>query len=195
MLLVPLARLAWTWSLPLTILAAIALSRTSANAAKLWNWQYMGAGITAAGTFTTVDPPNADGGYLITAIAGTRNGETITSLQPAHTSIPGNEPFEVDNLVFLGPGAQLSGDGFGFATSGGNYSNPFYASFLPVPGYLEFFSTPPFTGMPGPGDSELDVQFSATPVPEPSSCAFVLVALVSLGLIVNKRSTATTLDH
>ncbi len=149
-----------------------------------WNWNYSGTGITASGTFTTNDTPDDLGFYLITGITGTRNGETITGLLPAGTPIPGNEPFHIDNLISLNP-QQLTGDGFGYSTSGGNYVSPFFASFLTPPGYLEVFSASPF--IPGfenfgPEDSELPISFSATiaNVPEPSS-TLGLLALTSLG--------------
>lgn len=155
----------------------------SVEAEVLWRWEYSGAGIVASGTVTTVDVPDASGGYLITSIQGTRNGETITGLQPTGTPIPGNEPFAVDNLLFLGPGPQLTVHGFGFATSGGNYSNPFYADFLPVPGYLEFFSAPPFAvAAPGVEDSELPIQFFAAPVPEPAGVVLMAVGLGCVAL-------------
>jgi hypothetical protein len=166
-------------------IALITLTALPANASIQWNWSYSGSGITANGTLTTVDAANSDGGYLITGIAGTRNAETITGLQATGTPIPGNEPFAVDNLIFAGPGPQLTSHGFGFSTSGGNYSNPFYADFLAVPGYLEFFSAPPFTpGTPGVEDSELPIRFSAVPVftPEPASYAAVLGGLVLIAL-------------
>src|SRR4051812_39242416 len=54
------------------------------------------------GTFTTVDTPDSAGFYLITGITGVRNGQTISGLQPVGTPIPGNEPFDVDNLVRTG---------------------------------------------------------------------------------------------
>jgi hypothetical protein len=166
----------------LTFFVAITLTMATAAASTLWQWQYSGAGITATGTFTTVDSPDENGGYLITGITGTRNGIAITGLQPPGTSIPGNEPFTVDDLVFLGPGPQLTSGGFGFSMADGSYSNPFYADFLPTPGYLEFFSKPPFTGgMPGPGSSELPVQFSVTPVaiPEPATSVLVLSGILA----------------
>jgi hypothetical protein len=125
-------------------LAGIAGAAGQAKASLVWTWSYSGPGISAAGTFITVDTPDASGFYLITGITGTRNGETITGLQPAGTPIPGNEPFDVDNLVRVGVN-QLTGDGFGYSTSGGNFANPFFADFLPNPGYLEVFSVPPFT--------------------------------------------------
>ncbi len=78
--------------------------------------------------------------------------------------IPGNEPFEVDNLISLNT-VQLTGDGFGYSTSEGNYSSPFFANFLPTPGYLEVFSAPPLvSGFENLGseDSELPISFSAS---------------------------------
>ncbi|MBP5976691.1 PEP-CTERM sorting domain-containing protein [Brasilonema sp. CT11] len=150
-----------------------------------WNWNYSGTGIAASGTFTTNNTPNDLGFYLITGITGTRNGETITGLQVAGTPIPGNEPFKVDNLISLN-NQQLTGDGFGYSTSRGNYSSPFFASFLPTPGYLEVFSAPPL--IPGfenfgSEDSELPISFSATiiTVPEPTSI-LSLLALGTLGV-------------
>ncbi|MCC5670020.1 PEP-CTERM sorting domain-containing protein [Nostoc sp. CHAB 5784] len=133
------------------------------------------------GTFTTNDSPNELGFYLISEISGIRNGETITGLQAARTPIPGNEPFEVDNLISLNT-VQLTGDGFGYSTSGGNYSSPFFANFLPTPGYLEVFSAPPLvSGFENLGseDSELPISFSASiiTVPEPTS----IVSLLALG--------------
>jgi hypothetical protein len=166
-----------TWKLSLAIIALLPLTTTPVSASTLWQWEYPGSGIIAHGTFTTVDSPDGNGGYLITGITGTRNGIPITGLQAPGTSIPGNEPYLVDDLVFLGPGPQLTSGGFGFSTADGNYSNPFYADFLPTPGYLEFFSTPPFTGSTS---AELPVQFSATPVsvPEPATWGLVLSVLV-----------------
>lgn len=162
--------------------SALWLCTMPSASALSWNWNYSGLDINASGTFTTNDTPDDLGFYLISGITGTRNGETILGLQPAGTSIPGNEPFHVDNLISLNP-QQLTGEGFGYYTSGGNYSSPFFASFLETPGYLEVFSAPPFTpGFEnlGPEDSELPIQFSATlkPIPEPTS---ILSGLIALG--------------
>jgi hypothetical protein len=149
-------------------LSLLATSMT-AGASTIWSWDYSGPGITAGGTFTTVSSPDADGGYLITAIAGTRSGTTITGLQARGTSIPGNEPFTVDNLLFPGPGPQLTSHGFGFSLSDGTSSNPFYADFLPTPEYLEFLS------IPGVGYTELGVTFTALPLTTPEAATFGLV--------------------
>jgi hypothetical protein len=116
-------------------------------------------------------------------------------LQPTGTPIPGNEPFHVDNLIRLN-GPQLTGDGFGYSTVQGNYVSPFFASFLPTPGYLEVFSAPPL--IPGfenfgPEDSELPISFSATTVPEPSS-TLSLLTLGTLGLALTiKRKIKNSL--
>jgi hypothetical protein len=156
----------------------------TASASSVWEWSYSGVGITASGTFITVDEPDSDnGGYLITAITGTRNGQKITALQPAGTPIPGNEPYAVDNLVFKGAGAQLTSHGFGLATSDGNYANPFYANFLPDPGYLEFYSIPA-----SHASTELPVVFSATLIstPEPGTCALVFIAFTLCGFTTRR---------
>ena len=156
------------------LLIGIAALAVPVHASIMWSWNYSGVGITASGTFTTLDSPDAQGGYLITAITGARNGQTITALQPTGTWIPGNEPYAVDNLVFAGPGPQLTKAGFGFALADGTYSNPFYADFLPTPGYLEFYSIPD-----SDSSTELAVTFSATKVstPEPSTAALLLLSL------------------
>ncbi|BAZ25030.1 hypothetical protein NIES4073_59340 [Kalymmatonema gypsitolerans NIES-4073] len=172
--------------LSVTVLAAtsgLIFGTMQAASALNWNWNYSGTGITASGTFTTNDTPDDLGFYQISEITGTRNGETITDLQPAGTSIPGNEPFNVDNLISLNT-QQLTGDGFGYSTEQGNYSSPFFASFLPTPGYLEVFSAQPIVpGFENLGleDSELPISFSATiiTVPEPTS----ILSLLILGTI------------
>ncbi len=184
-----------TRRLALAAFATTALTTTPASASKLWNWYYSGSGITARGTFATVESPSGNGSYLITGITGTRNGKIITGLQAPGTSIPGNEPYTVDDLVFLGPRPQLTSHGFGFAISGGTYSNPFYADFLPMPKYLEFFSTPPFTSGAASFDhSELPVQFSATPVPipEPATYALIFVACALATVWWRPRSSTVT---
>lgn len=166
----------------LTTTSGLVFGTRQAASALTWNWSYFGTGIAANGTFITDDTPDNLGFYLITEITGTRNGEIITGLQSAGTPIPGNEPFSVDNLISLNP-QQLTGDGFGYSTSGGSFASPFFASFLSTPGYLEIFSAPPFIpGFENLGseDSELPISFSATPVPEPSSTLAIL-ALGTLG--------------
>jgi len=155
-----------------------------AQASLLWNWSYTGAGIAAGGTLTTTDTANAQGFFQITGITGTRNGQTITALQPTGTAIPGNDGFPVDNLI-RASGPQLTGNGFGFAIADGTFANPFFADFISPAGTLEFFSAPPFTTTIGPEDSELPVTFTAT-VPEPAGVC--LAATMFVGLVATRRS-------
>ncbi len=167
----------------LTATSGLVFAPMQAEAALSWDWNYSGTAIGASGTFTTNDTPNDLGFYLISGITGTRNGETITGLQTAGTPIPGNEPFNVDNLISVNS-QQLTGDGFGYSTAGGNFVSPFFASFLPTPGYLEVFSAlpivPGFENLVSP-DSELPISFSATiiTVPEPTS----ILSLLALGTL------------
>lgn len=165
-------------------LCATAAVAHAARASLTWNWRYSAPGIAASGTFTTADDPDGSGFYQITAISGARNGAAITALQPTGTPIPGNAPFAVDNLV-RASGPQLTKHGFGFATADGDFANPFYADFAMPPGYVEFFSTPPFTG---PGNTELPVSFTAS-VPEPGAASLVGVALI--GLVAASRRSRT----
>ena len=106
-----------------------------------WRWSYQGQGVTASGAFTTTDTPNADGFYEITGINGEANGVAITGLQPAGTSIPGNDGYPVDSFV-RAEAPQLSLHGFGFALADGTYANPFYGDHFVPPGVYAFFSDP-----------------------------------------------------
>ena len=124
-----------------------------------WRWSYQGEGVAASGAFTTKDAPNADGFYDITGIKGEMNGVAITGLQPAGTSIPGNDGYPVDGLVrTVVP--QLSLHGFGYSLADGTYANPFYGDHFVPPGIYAFFSDPP-----NRKTSESLVKFTATIVP------------------------------
>ena len=124
-----------------------------------WKWSYQGKGVAASGTFTTSDTPNADGFYEITGIAGEANGVAITGLQPAGTSIPGNDGYPVDNLVRT-DAPWLSIHGFGYALANGTYANPFYGTHFAKPDYHAFFSDPT-----NRRTSEPSIDFNATIVP------------------------------
>ncbi len=124
-----------------------------------WRWSYQGEGVTAAGAFTTKDAPNPDGFYEITGIKGEMNGVAITGLQPAGTSIPGNEGYPGDNLLRIAP-PQLTLHGFGYALADGTYANPFYGAHFAKPDTYAFFSDPA-----NRKTSEPAVVFTATIVP------------------------------
>ena len=142
------------------ILVPLLVSAPDVSAEKLWNWRYTGSKISASGTFSTAETADDQGYYQILSIAGHRNGEHITGLHPTGKSIPGNDPFTLDNLVRIDAKGQITPNGFGFATASGNYINTFYGSFLATPVYMEVFVTPTTY-------SELPVTFTATPVTEP----------------------------
>src|SRR5262249_40501194 len=155
-----LTRFVWTarralFLSALGIAASVATTRSSHAGTLTWDWSYSAAGISASGTFTTDDTADGLGFYQIVGITGTRDGVAITGLQPTGTSIPGNEPFTVDNLIRT-TGPQLTGDGFGFSTADGNFANPFFADFLSPQSYLEFYSVPASP----PNSTELPITFT-----------------------------------
>jgi hypothetical protein len=148
----------WDSFIALSICMALTVP-LPAQASRLWNWSYMGAGIAAGGTFTTTDAPDSGGYYKITGITGSRNGVAIISLEPTGQAIPGNPGFPVDNLI--NASGRLSSHGFGFKTADGNHGNPFCADFRTPPGFLEVFTQPASKGF-----SELPIEFAAAIAPE-----------------------------
>lgn len=167
-----------------TIALVGALAAPQAWADIVWKWSYTGTDIQASGTFTTTDTADADGFYEITGITGARNGDAITGLYPTGQAIPGNEPFELDNLIRFGPQDQITVHGFGFATASGGYANPFFADFLSPPTYMEVFTTT------AGGYNEVPIAFTASVVPEPTSIALLLAALGAAGLAGGARRRA-----
>jgi hypothetical protein len=125
----------------LSLLLIVAALVAPAAEASEWRWSYQGDGVTASGSFTTKDTPNADGFYEITGIKGEANGVAITGLQPPRTSIPGNDGYPGDNLLRT-EAPQLSLHGFGYALADGTYANPFYGDHFVPPGVYAFFSDP-----------------------------------------------------
>ena len=119
--------------LTLSLAFCAALVAQDAQASRLWRWSYEGQGAAASGTFTTSDSPDADGFYEIVAITGEANGVAITGLQPAGTSIPGNDGYPVDNRVKAG--AIALKEGFGFSMADGTYATPFYGAHFSPPSF------------------------------------------------------------
>jgi len=149
----------WGVGLRLVLLligAALVLGRAEALE---WRWSYEGAGVSASGSFTTKDAPDANGFYEITVVSGEANGVAITGLQPTGTSIPGNDGYPVDNLVRI-EAPRLTMHGFGYALSNGTYANPFYGAHFAKPDYYAFFSDPS-----NRRTSEPAVAFTATVAP------------------------------
>ena len=142
-------------------------SRATSPPALTWTWSYTSPESQASGTLTTAPTPDDRGFFPILNLSGTHNGQTITSLAPTGSPIPGNEPYALDNAIHPDP-PHLTKSGFGFATAQGNYVNLFFADFLDPPGFLEVFSAPPFVEGSenlGPEDHEVAVTFTATIVP------------------------------
>ena len=138
-----------------------------------WKWSYVtpknsdGLKIKARGKFTTDTDEDGDGYVNIIGIKGKRNGEKITGLYPAGTSIPGNSPYAGDNLIAYEntmPSPQLTGNGFQFSVEDGSYTNVFFADFLETPGYLEFHSVPADPEGPVAPNSKTSVLFHASTV-------------------------------
>ena len=125
--------------------AILPIHGQTAKALLLWDWSYSGAGVSASGTFTTNDAPDAAGFHQIVGITGTDNGATITRIQPTGTPIPGNEPYSVDNLVRAAE-PRLTEHGFGFSLANGDYGNPFYKG----SSYYEYLSAPALCKRCGP---------------------------------------------
>jgi hypothetical protein len=144
--------------LALLLVALAALTALPAEALE-WRWSYQGEGVTASGSFTTTDTPDGGGFYEITKIKGEMNGVAITGLQPAGTSIPGNDGYPVDGLVKT-EAPQLSLHGFAYSLADGTYANPFYGDRFVPPGVYAFFSDPA-----NRKTSEPLVKFTATIVP------------------------------
>ena len=135
-----------------------------------WKWRYetpknyAGPKIKARGKLITDTDIDGDGFVSILGIKGERNGDKITGLYPAGTSIPGNSPYAGDNLIAhekTTPSPQLTGNGLQFSVESGGYTNIFFADFLQPQGYLEFHSVPPYPEGPVAPNSETTVLFKA----------------------------------
>jgi hypothetical protein len=122
------------------LVAAVTLHAFPAEALE-WRWSYTGEGVTASGSLTTKDAPDSEGFYEITGVRGEMNGVAITGLQPAGTSIPGNDGYPVDGLI-KEEAPHLSLHGFGYALADGTYANPFYGARFVPPSVYAFFSNP-----------------------------------------------------
>jgi len=138
-----------------------------------WKWRYetpessAGPKIKARGKLITDTDIDGDGFVNVLGIKGKRNGDKITGLYPAGTSIPGNTGYPGDNLIAYDKkmaSPQLTGNGLQFSVEGGGFSNVFFADFLQPQGYLEFHSMPPYPDGAVAPNSETSVLFQASPI-------------------------------
>ncbi|MEM1369172.1 MAG: PEP-CTERM sorting domain-containing protein [Cyanobacteria bacterium P01_H01_bin.15] len=192
-------RLKYLPAVPLIVIGSLLWGELKPALALNWGWSYSGSGIDASGTLTTVDTPDSLGFFDIIDVMGTRNGVEITALFPTGESIPGNEPFVVDNRISLAA-EQFTTHGLGFELADNTFVNVFFASFLDPATYLEVFSTGTFDPgfenfgsedgeLPVTFDSELPVTFLATiSVPEATSVpAFLALGLLGAGYVSKRR--------
>jgi hypothetical protein len=163
----------------LMICGASVLVGGSGQTTLLWKWSYSAPGIAASGTFTTTNAADRQGFYRIVGITGSRNGVAISGLQATGTPIPGNAPFNVDNLISRS-GHQLTVHGFGYAMANRDFANPFFDS-----AYSEFHSTPPYTAG---GGTEVQVQFTASVVSRPGADLLVVPGLLGLVAVLRVRA-------
>jgi PEP-CTERM motif len=95
------------------MLIAVALGFSSIAHADTINFSYTGTAVDVIGTFTTSAP--VDGVYTVTGITGTRNGQTITGLDPIG-SYQGND----NQLTLNSPFVTLAG--ISYDVSGTDYN-------------------------------------------------------------------------
>lgn len=135
-----------------SVLWVLIVGSTPAFAERTWCWSITGSGVSVRGSVVTDDKADAAGFYRIVGITGRANAASVTTLQPAGTSIPGNAGYPVDNLI-RNATPQLTRHGFGFATSDGTYHNAFHLEH-----YRDYISRPPYADGKG---TEPTVQFKA----------------------------------
>ena len=155
--------------------------------AAIFPFEYSGGGVSASGVLYGL--PEGNGAYLITAIAGDRNGSPITGLQPTPQNLGsnGNSYFyfndgpgdfiSYDNLLSGSQIPKVDSGGLAFDVAGGpvnlySQNGGYYDAILTSPGNFQL--TP--------------VSFAITP--EPSGLSLALAALLGLGVTRRRRNAA-----
>lgn len=144
------------------ILWMLIVGSAPAFAERTWCWSFAGTGVSARGTLVTGDTADAAGFYRIVGITGRANAASVTALQPAGTSVPGNAGYPIDNLIRQAP-PQLTKSGFGFLASDSAYHNVFHLEH-----YRDYISRPPYADGKG---AEPTVQFKAIAAGSSADCS------------------------
>jgi hypothetical protein len=142
----------------------------SGGAASAVTFDWSTSAPSGSGTFTATD--DGSGIYTITAITGTFDGGTITSLVPPGLGLGGN-----DNLLFYPSSAQLDTHGISFG-DGGSEFNIFYDTFYI---YQEAFG--------GVAASGFIATFTASPsvTPLPAALPLFATGIGAMGLLGWRR--------
>jgi hypothetical protein len=174
-------------SIPMKRVASLLLfgiiNYCSVGAAKAdeFSFSYTGAGISASGILTATNENN--GTFLVTSIAGQRNGFSMTLLALDSFPPPASSLFPNDNLL-IEPAAPELLDIFGisFASNGKDYN-----IYFPNVGPNQFYQECSDGVCAG---AQTPITFSATQVPEPSSWLLLLSVLAIVGRLVRQKRWA-----
>lgn len=137
-----------------------------------------GQPLTGMITFTTNDVVNASGGSLVTAAAGSFNGDALTTLEN-----PGGYGGN-DNLLFPTATIPFDSNGVTFDTSAGRYNfynNPSYSTTQ--------------TRVLGTGLVTLTPVSTAGAVPEPATWAMLIVGMGATGFAMRRRRVTTRVSY
>lgn len=144
------------------------------------------APLAASGLLMTADTVNAGGGYDVTGISGTVDGDSIVALTPNSTqaavSTSSDRLFTYDNVVF-GPAPSLSNAGVLFTSADGFEYNLFSDSATTYELYQAAHGT--YTA------HSVGALILAD-VPEPTTWALMLTGFAMVGFAVRRRRLLLT---